>query len=164
MHTEEYPLVEMWLKKDPIRWVAGILAGGFAGAVMLGFAMVLSTVSGLELWYPVKLGASVLMGSSAMALGVSVKTLVIGFVFMEALCGFLGFVYAHFTGTNHFTALLGMGVTWALFSWIFINNLFSHSFRVIYVADIPPGAALFVWLVFGLALTSVAFFDRVLRG
>lgn len=164
MHTEEFPLVEMWLKKNPVRWVAGVLAGFFAGAVMLGFAMVLSSLGGLDFWYPVRIFATVILGPDAMAYGAGPQTLAVGFIFAEFLCGFLGFVYAHFTGNNHFPSLLGIGVTWALFSWIFINNLFSPSIRAIYVMEVHQGAALFVWLVFGLALTSVAFFDRVLRG
>ncbi|NDD93156.1 hypothetical protein EBZ37_13890, partial [bacterium] len=68
-----------------------------------------------------------------------------------------------FTGTNSFAPLLGMGLTWGAFSWIFINNLFAPSFLDIRALNISNGAAFFVWMVYGISLTSVAFFDRAVR-
>jgi hypothetical protein len=59
--------------------------------------------------------------------------------------------------------LLGMGLTWGAFSWIFLNNLFSPSFLDIRAIKIPNSAAFFVWMVYGVALTSVAYFDKAVR-
>jgi hypothetical protein len=56
-----------------------------------------------------------------------------------------------------------MGLTWGAFSWIFLNNLFSPSFLDIRALRIPNGAAFFVCLVYGVALTSVAYFDQAVR-
>ena len=91
-------------------------------------------------------------------------SIVVGLVSFEMLCAFLGAVFAHFVFSNASGPLLGMGFTWGAFSWIFINNLFSPSFLDVRAANISRGAAFGFWMVFGLSLTSVAFFDRVLRG
>jgi hypothetical protein len=56
-----------------------------------------------------------------------------------------------------------MGLTWGAFSWIFLNNLFSPSFLSIRALNLPNSAAFFTWMVYGVALTSVAFFDKALR-
>jgi hypothetical protein len=164
-HTEEdMDLVAVWLRKDPKRWVAGAMAGLFAGAVMMLFAMVLSVALGAEAWFPIKIAALPFLGGAATEYGVNVQAIVIGAVFHEFIAMVLGIVYAHFTGTNSLPSLLGAGVVWGLFSWIFITNLFCQSFKDVFAAHIPVGAAFPVNLVFGLALTSVAFFDRALRG
>ena len=156
-------IVAIWLRKDPKRWVAGILAGAFAGVLAAAFACLLAKMGGFELWFPLKVAAIPFLGNQATAYGIT-QALTIGFVVHELLCMFLGFVYAHFTGTNELPTLLGAGLTWGLFSWIFIFNLFTQSFTEIEALHLSKGAGFFVMLVFGLSLTSTAFFDRVIRG
>jgi hypothetical protein len=163
-HEEDIDLVALWLRKDPVRWVAGALAGAFAGILMLVFASIVSKIGGQDLLLPVKMWAVPFMGNSATELGMHLPAILVGLIFVEALCAFLGAVYAHFTPTNHLGALLGMGFTWGAFSWIFLSNLFFQSFREIRAIQYPPAVAFFSLMVFGFSLTSVAFFDRVLRG
>ncbi len=170
MHTEtdhDIDLVAPWLKMDKTRWLAGAFAGVFGGLMALAFGAVLAKMGGHEALFPVKIMALPFLGSTATEVGVTnvtIKAIVVGLVAFEALCAFLGAVFAHFTYTNAPGALLGMGFTWGAFSWIFINNLFSPSFLDVRAADISRGAAFGFWMVFGLSLMSVAFFDRTLRG
>ncbi len=159
----EYNLVEVWLRKDPIRWISGGLAGLFAGIVAMGLAMFIASSVGMESWFPVKLISTVALGPSATEIGNMKAVLVGGFIF-EALCLFLGIIYAHFTGTNFLGALIPMGLVWGTFSWIFIWNLFMQSFKPIFAAQISSAVAFPVCITFGLALSSVAFFDQKLRG
>jgi hypothetical protein len=160
----EFNLVEMWLRKDPTRWIAGAFAGLFAGLGALVVGMIISTSAGFEIWFPVKLMATPLLGPSATEFGMQTGVILTGLISFEALCLFLGFVYAHFTGSNLMAALLPMGLVWGIFSWIFIWNLFMQSFQPIFAARIPSGAAFPVCITFGILLASVAFFDRSLRG
>ena len=170
MHTEtekDLDIVAPWLKFDSTRWMAGAAAGMFAGIVALVFGGILSKVGGMEALFPVKVMALPILGSSATELGVSggaLLAVIVGLVTFEALCAFLGAVFAHFVFSNASGPLLGMGFTWGAFSWIFINNLFSQSFLDIRAANLSRGAGFGFWMVFGLSLTSVAFFDRMLRG
>lgn len=159
----EIDLVAIWLKFDAKRWIAGAFAGMFAAAVMIGFSMALCSFSGGELWFPVKIASIPFLGHLALDEVSHNQSLTIGIIMYEALGAFLGAVYAHFTGTNRMGPLLGMGLTWGCFGWVFINNLFSHSWRNIIAARVHEGAAFGAWIVFGIALTSVAFFDRALR-
>jgi hypothetical protein len=160
----EINLTDIWLRRDPARWFAGIMSGLLAGAVMLAFAMVVSAVTGNELWYPVKIPAIPFLGAAATDIGMHMTPIIVGILVHEALCAFLGFVFAHFTGTNSLSALLAMGLVWGIFSWIFLFNLFFQSFPEISALSLHRGVALFTHLAFGLALTSVAFFDRAIRG
>lgn len=160
----DHDIVAIWLRKDRVRWIAGAMAGIFASCMMLVFTMALAALSGRDLWFAAKLPAIIVLGGQAMEYGWNTKSVLTGVVLLDLLCAFLGILYAHFTGTNHKGALLGVGLTWGLFSWIFINNLFSKSFREILTADVPAGAAFFSCLVFGLSLISVSFFDRLIRG
>jgi hypothetical protein len=155
-------IVALWLKKDPTRWVAGALAGVLATAVMLAFAMVLCVAFGVDVWYPIKVGGIPVLGGAATEIG-SANGLIVGVITHFALGMFSGIVYAHFTATNTFSALLGMGFVWGTFTWIFITNLYSRAFPDMIAAAVPVGPAFFVNVVFGLALSSVAFFDRALR-
>lgn len=159
----EYNLVEMWLRKDPIRWISGALAGLLAGVVAMVVAAAFAQSVGMELWFPVKLMGTIILGPSATDIDTTVGIVTGGLVF-EGLCAFLGMVYAHFTGTNSLGALLPMGLVWGTFSWIFIWNLFMQSFRPIYAAHIPSGPVFAVCIAFGLALASVKVFDSILRG
>ena len=162
---EDLNLVEIWLRRDPIRWIAGILAGLFAGVVMLVFAMLLSKVGGAEFWLPVKIAALPILGAKATETGFNVGSLAVGFIFAEVLCASLGLAYAHFTGAGaSMQALLGASFTWGAFSWVFIICLFLQSVYAVQYMEIPRGPAFFVMMVFGLALASVTFFDRMLRG
>ena len=163
-HTGDINIVEIWLRRDPIRWIAGALAGLFAGAMMIGLAMLAAKASGAELWYPVKIAALPFLGPSALEYGDHFNHILVGLVSLSGLCVFLGVVYAHFTGTNNLAALAGVGLVWGIFGWIFINNLFTQSINPVFWAHISRGAAFPIYLVFGLGLTSVAFFDRALRG
>jgi len=159
-------IVAIWLKKDPKRWMAGVLAGAFAGLMALTFAAVLASLSGYELWFPIKAMALPILGNTATEMGLSgggFKSLLVGLLTFEFLACFWGALYAHFTGTNALPPLLGMGLTWGAFSWIFLNNLFSPSFMALRAAHLSNGAAFFVCMVYGVALTSVAYFDRAVR-
>ncbi len=160
---DDIDLVAYWTKKDPARWIAGVMAGLLAGIVAMAFAGVLGIVGGGDVLIGVKVGALPIMGGKALEAGVHMPTLIAGFVTLEALAAFLGFVFAHFAFTNRLSMLFGMGLTWAAFTWVFIINLFSQSFRDVFVADFSRGGAFFVCCAFGLSLTSVAFFDRLVR-
>lgn len=159
-------IVAIWLKKDPKRWFAGAMAGAFAGLMALIFASLLAKLAGKELWFAGKILALPFLGGKATEVGMSGASLLafaIGFVAFELLTAFWGAIYAHFTGTNALGPLLGMGLTWGAFSWIFLNNLFSPSFLDIRALQIPNSAAFFVWMVYGVALTSVSYFDKAVR-
>jgi len=161
---EDFNLVAMWLRKDPCRWAAGALAGIFAGLIMLAFAGLLTSAGGGDFWYAAKAGALPFLGGPATEYGMHTGAIIVGVVAIEALAALLGVLYSHFVGTNSFAALLPMGLVWGIFSWIFIFNLYSQAWRDVHAAEIPSGPAFFVLLVFGISLTSVAFFDRALRG
>ncbi len=162
---EDLNIVEIWLRRDPTRWVAGILAGLFSGVVMLAFAMILSKIGGAELWLPIKIAALPFLGSTATEFGFNFTSLAVGFVFVEVLCAFLGLAYAHFTGAgSSLQALLGASFAFGAFSWVFIICLFMQSIYAVQYMEVSKGAAFFVMMVFGLALASVHFFDRMLRG
>lgn len=160
----EYNLVEMWLRRDPIRWVAGILAGLFSGAITLAFAMAVAKAGGLENWFPIKLFAATVLGPSALDIGPNQSVIVTGIILFEVLAAFLGAVFSHFVGTNLMKALLPMGLVWGIFTWIFIWNLFLQSSKPVYHAHVPSGPAFPVCILLGLGMASVAFFDRALRG
>ena len=124
-------IVAHWVKLDVIRWMAGVAAGVFAGIVMLVFAMVLSASSGGDLWLPTKMLALPILGAHALEFGLQISVFV-GTAATLILCGFLGAVYAHFTRTNRFLPLLGVGATWGIFSWIFLNNLLKQPTKLLY--------------------------------
>ncbi len=159
----ETNLVEIWLRKDPTRWIAGALSGIFAGLVAMAFAMFLAALSGYEIWFPIKFSALPLLGNEALEVGLHISSIATGLIFHEFLCAVIGIVYAHFTGTNQSGPLLGVGISFGAFSWIFINNLFWPSFRAVLIAEVSQGAAFFVCVIFGITLSSVSFFDRMLR-
>jgi hypothetical protein len=167
-HTTEeqdQDIVAIWLRRDPTRWIAGVIAGLFSGVMTLVFAMILSKIGGAEIWLPAKVMALPFLGNTATAYGFNIGPIVLGFVFIEALCAILGLAYAHFTGAgSSVQSLLGMGLTWGAFGWVFIMNLFLQSFRDVQYMEISPGVTFPIMMVFGLALASVSFFDRMLRG
>jgi hypothetical protein len=103
------------------------------------------------------------MGGGAMNYGFHPAAVVGGLATHLAICGFFGMVYAHFTGTNNLKPLLGVGLAWGAFSWIFIGNLFTPSVRPVFVAAIPQGATFFVWMAYGVSLVTTSFYDRMLR-
>ncbi len=158
----EYNLVETWLRRDPIRWIAGILGGIFAGLVAMAVAMAVSAALGWDPLFPIKLLGTPLLGASATDLQ-SAQGAVAGALIIEVIAVFWGVVFAHFTATNSISALLLMGLAWGAFTWIFTWNLFLQSFKPIFAARIPAGPALPVCFAYGLALASVALFDRMLR-
>lgn len=160
----EVNLVEIWLRRDPVRWIAGALAGLFAGLIALAFAMVLSSAAGGDFWFPAKILGTILVGPFATEYGLNWSSILSGVLVLEAMGLFWGVVYAHMTGTNSLQALLPIGLVWGIFSWIFIWNLFLQSFQPLHAAGVASSVALFVCLVYGLSLTSVSFFDRALRG
>src|SRR5947209_5848509 len=132
-------LVENWLRRDPIRWVSGSLAGIFGAIVATIFAMFLSVSSGLQSWFPLKLLGTILMGASATDVDLT-QGAVYGGVLFAVVSAFLGMVFAHFVYTNVLQERLIMGVVWGVFSWIFLWNLFMQSFKPIYAAQIPSTA------------------------
>lgn len=163
MTKEEINLVEMWLKKDPVRWIAGVVAGKIAGLIAIGFGILASAICGKEIWTTLKAAAIPVLGADAMNLGFHLVPILTGLVVLMVIFSILGMVYAHFTSTNYMPALLGIGFTWGAFSWIFIQNLFGQSFRELFVSHISSGAAFFFWLAFGLSLSIVAVVDRTIR-
>jgi hypothetical protein len=158
----ETNLLEIWLRRDPIRWVAGALGGLFAGALAMAVAILIAFSLDWDPLFPIKLLGTPLLGASATEIQTT-QGAVAGALLIEAICIFWGIVFAHFTGTNSVRALLGMGLAWGAFSWIFIWNLFLQSFKPIFAARIPAGPAFPVCMTYGLALASVAVFDRMLR-
>lgn len=161
---EDLNVVEIWLRRDPVRWIAGALAGLFAGLVAAGFGMIFATVMGADVFYPIKWMAIPVLGNSAMLFGFNLPALIVGLVVLEAVCLVQGVVYAHMTGTNSLSALLGVGLVFGILTWIFIINLYMPAFAAIRAVNLPSSAAFPVCLVMGLSLTSVAFFDRMVRG
>lgn len=157
-------LVELWLRVDPVRWIAGAFAGLFAGVLMVAASMFVAALLGAEIWFPVKIAAVPFLGASATEYGTALKPIVTGLIVHETICLVLGVIYAQVTATNYLPGLLGVGFVWGTFSWVFITNLFIQSFTEVFALSISPAAAFPVNLVFGLSLTSVAFFDRLLRG
>ena len=160
---DDRDLVAAWLKWDTTRIVAGALAGLFAGVVMMAFAMIFAKTMGQEILFPVKYVAIPILGGEALRYE-NTTAVIVGFILHEVICAVLGVAYAHFTATNSLPALLGYGLVWGIFSWIFISNLFTPAFREITAVGLPKSVFLPVNLVFGLGLPSVAFFDRSLRG
>ena len=155
----EYNLVAMLCKPRAKRFLAGIAAGAFAGILMLIFGMIYCTVKGIDVTAPFKIAGLPILGNAAMAYG-STQAIVVGLTSFFTLTSVLGISYAHVTGINNRKALIGMGITWALFAWVFITNLMMPSFRDYLAASSPRGVMFFAWLVFGFGLTSVSFFDR----
>lgn len=160
----EINLVEMWLRRDPTRLMAGAAAGLFAGVMGMVFAMIVAVVLGQEAWFPVKFGALPFLGGAATEFGFNLKSILLGILFHEFLGLVLGVVFAHFVYSNAMPALLAMGLVWGTFTWIFISNLFLRSFTDVLAVNLPSSVFFPVNLVFGLSMTSVAFFDRMLRG
>jgi hypothetical protein len=159
----EYNLVEIWLRRDPVRWIAGALAGLIAGAIALGLAMIMASAFGMEFWFPIKLIGTIALGPSATEIGANFSGIIAGALIFEFFCMLLGAIYAHFTGTNSVKPLLAMGLVWGTFSWIFIWNLFMQSIKSINAAKLPSGAILPICWTFGLSLACVSFFDRMMR-
>ena len=155
----EFNLVEMWNTFRAARIRAGFFAGIFSSIMMLVFGMIYCSVVGREVLAPFKIAALPFLGGEAMAYGMGAG-LFIGTIAFFALMIFLAMVYAHFTGVNNFKGLLGMGLTWGAFGWVFITNLMAPSFRGYLTADIPRGVMFFAWMVYGVSLCSVAWFDR----
>jgi hypothetical protein len=156
----EMNLVELWLRRDPARWIAGVLTGLVAGLIALVLAMVLSAIGGRELWFPAKLFGAILLGTPVTAAGTGFGAVIVGLILYEAICGFFGFVFAHFVPTNSVRALLMMGLVWAAFSWIFLWNLFLPSFNAFLWANVSSGVAFPICLAFGLSLALLSVFDR----
>jgi hypothetical protein len=86
-----------------------------------------------------------------------------GMIFLGALGAFWGFVWGHFVFATRPLALVGMGLTWGAFSWVFLWNLLLPSFRSIHNAHISPAAAFFVCIAFGLGMISVSVILKAIR-
>lgn len=155
----EHNLVELLCNFRAVRLRAGVLAGIFAGIMMLAFGMIYCAVKGIDITAPFKIAALPILGNAAMAYG-SMTGIAVGLAAFFAYSIFFGAAYAHVTGGNHRGALLGMGLTWAAFSWVFVTCLFMPAFRSYYEAEIPRGVMFFAWITWGLALMSVMWFDK----
>ncbi len=161
---EEFNLVEMWLRHDPLRWVAGALGGLFAGAVSMLFAMAFLHAGGMEIWFPAKLMGTLVLGPFATEYGMHLKAIGTGFATYELITMVFGMIFSHFVGSNRLKALFWMGVVWGIFSWIFLWNLFGQSFHTVGRNYFPSLPVLPICLVYGISLVSVAFFDRIVHG
>lgn len=155
----EHNLVELLCNFRAVRLKAGVVSGIIAGIAMQVFGMIYCLVKGIDVTAPMKIAALPVLGNSAMAYG-STSGIVVGLAVFFAYSIFHGMTHAHVTGGNHRGALFGMGLTWGAFSWIFVTCLFMPAFRDYYAAEIPRGVMFFAWLVWGVALMSVMFFDR----
>lgn len=161
---EEINLVQLWLRVDVSRWIAGALGGIFAALIAAGFAGIMVQAKGGEFLFPVKFLALPFMGNAATEMGMHMGAIIGGLIVLAVVSSILGVLYAHFTVGNNKAALWGGGFVWGTFSWIFINNLFIQSFKDVRAANISNGSAFFVLMIFGFSLTSVGFFDRMIRG
>lgn len=161
---QDVDLVANWLKKDPPRWIAGAFSGIFAGLLSLFVAMLLCSASGYEFWFAAKFAALPILGPKATEVGFQLAPIVLGAVTYVFLCMVLGVVYAHFTVTTALSSLLGYGLVWGAFTWIFIFNLFIQSFTAVYHHRASSALAFPVCMVFGLALASLSVFDPMIRG
>ncbi len=157
-------LVDKWLRFDPVRWVSGIISGVFAGFVAAGVASIVAKSMGLGSLFPLKYMALPVLGAGALESGFHLSAVIAGAAVLMSICGFWGLIYSHFTFTNAKGSLFGMGIAWGLFSWIFLNNLYSPSFRDIFAVQFSNWWALLFCLTYGVSLMSVAFFDRFFRG
>jgi hypothetical protein len=158
----DYNIVALWTSIDVTRWIAGCIAGVVAACLATIVAGAFATSGGFEFLFPVKLLGTALLGRSATAYG-STSGLVAGAMVLGFISVFWGFVFGHFVRTNHFFSLLGMGVTWGLFSWVFTWNLFLHSVKAISASNISSGPAFAVCVVWGLGMISIAAVDKVIR-
>lgn len=162
-HDDDMDLVATWLKKDPTRWTAGALGGFTAGLVMMIVAGMFAILGGKEFLFPVKFAAVPVLGATATEFGFHIGALLTGFIVHSVISMFLGAIYAHFTSTNRKDALLAAGLSWGLFGWIFILNLFVQSFSDINAIGVPRGPGLFAHIAWGLALATTGFYDQMLR-
>jgi hypothetical protein len=157
-------LVESWLRVDPLRWISGVITGALAGGIALVVAMAIAVSSGYEIWFPAKLMATILLDSHATEYGMNPLPILAGVALIEAISIFWGVIYSHFTFTNKFIGLFGMGLTWGIFLWIFNWCLYLQSFHTIRAAAIPPSAAFPVCIAYGLSLTLLGVIYPVLSG
>lgn len=160
--SEDINLVEVWLQRNPKNWIAGILGGLVAATLATIVAGLLATTSGMEFLFPIKLMATPIVGPEATEYASGLPTLIAGALFIGFLGGFWGLVFGHFVFATRLFSLIGMGLTWAAFTWVFIWNLFLPAFRSIHNAHISPGAAFVICLAFGLGMISVAIFKELL--
>lgn len=158
----EMNLVAEWLRIDPIRWIAGASAGIFAGVMMLALGMVFATAFGHEAMYPFKVAAIPVLGSYATELS-NGKAIFVGLLAQSFFSGLWGVIFSHFVFTNKRAPLLGMGLVWGIFNWIFVHNLFMRSFPDYLALNISSGVTIFCDLLWGLSMASVGFFDGMLR-
>lgn len=159
----EMNLVDKWSRVDPTRWIAGVMAGILAMAIAMVLAGIFSTAGGMGFLFPLKLMATPILGASATEFASGAGSVIVGGIVLAMIGGFWGFVYSHFVFTNSLSALLPMGLVWAVYLWIFNWNLYLQSFRTISVTELPRSLVFFVCVAYGLSLCSVTFFDRALR-
>jgi hypothetical protein len=164
LQEDSFSLTEVFLRRDPVRWIAGGMAGAFAGLVGIGVAVIIAVIFGHEAWFPIKAAAVPVLGYHATEFGFHVGRILVGFGLIEAICIAQGIVYGHVTSTNSPGPLLAVGLVFAAFSWVFIFNLFTQSFPEFYALQLSPGAAFFAIVAFGISLSSLCFFDRMVRG
>ena len=155
----EYNLVQMWTDIRAARLKAGAMAGIFAGVMSIIFGSIFCVIKDLDPTIPMRIMGLPYIGNVAMTYGGSYG-IVVGLISLFSIAIFLGVAYAHFTGVNNKKALFGMGLTWGVYGWIFITCLFMPANRNYYAAEIPRGVMFFAWLVYGISLMSVAWFDK----
>lgn len=159
----EINLVEKWIRIDLHRWKAGILTGLVAGLIAVILGGIVSALGGGQFFFPLKFLASPFMGPEATALTNGFFTLLVGFLFIEVLSAFLGFIFSHFVFTSHLPSLLGMGLAWGAFSWVFLWNLFLPSFKPVLWQNLSAGIGFFLCIAYGLSFALVGTLEKNLK-
>jgi hypothetical protein len=163
IQEEDLNVVEFWLRKDPKRWVSGIISGCIAMGVALIVAGLFASSHGMEFTFPIKLFGTILSGASATETGNS-SGIFSGLVFLGLVGGFWGLIYSHFVITNQFKPLLAMGLVWGIFLWIFNWNLYFQSFKTIRAADLSSGPLFPICLAYGLSLAVIGIVHPMISG
>lgn len=158
-------MIAIWLRKDPTRWIAGVITGIFAGVVGLIVSGIFAAAGGVrEFMFPFKVAALPFVGPTATAFDAGAGVILAGLLFTSLLCGFWGFVFSHFVWSKRAGTLLVMGLVWGSFSWIFWGNLYLQSIPSFHQAHISSAMMLPMCFGYGLALSALAVIDPMIRG
>lgn len=156
-------MVAYWEKIDHYRLLAGALTGLIGGIITVFIALFLSAYWGLESLYPIKLFATICMGSSATELGDRTDVLLTGGLVIFGLFSILGLIFSHFVFARSIFGLFWMGIVWGIFSWIFIWNLFLQAFKPILNSGVNSSSVLLLCLIYGSSLLMLKWIEPLVR-